>query len=526
MTFSIALLLALIVIAIILFLFEWVPTDVVALSLLVTLVLTGLLPSKQAFSGFGSDTVIMILGLLIMTASLARTGVVDLIGRSILRYTGADPTHLLLVVMIASAVLSAFMSNTASTAFFVPIVIGIAAKAKMPASKFLMPLAFSSILTSSVTLISTSTNLVISGLMTSYNLPPMGMFELAPVGIPIAMAGLLYMFFIGRRLLPNRSNPTELIEEFGLRPYLSELLILPDSPLIDKTLSESGLGQHLDLAVLRIVRDKGQYLAPRASTRLAAHDLLLVEGTREDVLKIKDTAGIEIKADVKLADPNLESEDTALVEVILLPGSSLIGRTLKNYRFRERYGLQVLGMNRHGTNVRRKMSQIPFRMGDVLLLQGHRANIAELEEDKTFRILGAVTEKRPNRKQALMAVSIFAGAVLLATFKVISLPIAFLIGTIFTFLTRCITPEEAYREVEWKAIILIASMLGLGVAMESTGAAKYLAGLLVQMSSQSEPVWLLGGFFGLTVILTQPCRIKPQRRSFFPSPSRRRCSSG
>jgi di/tricarboxylate transporter len=391
MTFQIALLLALIGVASVFFAFEWISADVVAIGLLLTLVLTGLVPARKAFAGFGSDSVIVILGLLILTAALLKTGVMELVGRFLVRYTGDRPRSLLAVIMISSAALSAFMSNTACTAFFIPIVIGVAARAKTSPSKLLLPLAFCSILSSSVTLISTSSNLVVSGLMTTAGLAPMGMFELAPVGIPITIAGLVYMYFLGGRLIPNRAAPVELLESFGVRPYLTEILILPDSGLVGKTLEESGLGLDLDLNVLQVVRDKDRRLAPAGRLTLRANDVILVEGVREEILKIKDTSGIEIKADVKLSDPNLQTEDTALVEVILLLRSPLIGRTLKKAGFRERYGLQVLALNRHGKNVLRKISQVVLRLGDVLLVQGHKSNISALEEDRSFRILGAVS---------------------------------------------------------------------------------------------------------------------------------------
>jgi di/tricarboxylate transporter len=505
MTLEIALLILIILLAVVFFCLEWVAADVIALAVLLSLILIpGLLPADQAFAGFGSDTVILILGLLIMTAALLRTGLMDLVARGIIRYTGDHPTRLLLVIMVAAAGLSAFISNTAATAFFVPIVMGLATRAKVSPSKFLLPLAFSSILTSSVTLISTSTNIVISGLMPRFGLEPMGMFELAPVGIPIAIVGLTYMALIGRKMIPNRANPEELLEDFGVRPYLSEIIILPTSYLVGKTLAESALGRDLDLTVLRLVREKNQHLVPGANTVLQAGDILLVEGKSDEILKIKDTAGIEIKADIKATDPNLQSKDVGLVEAILLPKSPLIGRTLKGLRFRERYGLQVLGINRHGENIRRKLSEAPLRMGDVLLLQGPKANIAALESDNTFRILGKVVENRPNRRRARIALAIFVGSLALGTTQLVPFAVAMLLGVIGVFLTRCITPEEAYREVEWKAIILIGSMLGLGAAMEHTGTAKYLAGVIVDTVGRADPFWLLTGFFFLTVLLTQP----------------------
>ena len=504
MTFEIALLLGLITIAVVFFSFEWVPADVIALGLLLALMLTGLLPPQKAFAGFGSETVIMILGLLIMTAALLKAGVVDIVGRLILRRLGKGVNLLLLALMVSVASLSAFISNTAAAAFFVPVAIGIAAKAGMSPSRLLMPVAFAAILTSSVSLISTSTNMVVSGLMTNAGLKPMGMFELAPVGIPIAIVGLAYMFFIGRYSIPNRGEPGDLIEGFGIRSYLTEVLVLPDSPLAGKALAETGLGADLDLNVLRIVRNKDQYLLPRANMTMQAGDVLLVEGPREEILKVKDTAGIEIKPDIKLSDPNLRSEDTALVEALVVPKSPLIGRTLRGLRFRERHGLQVLGLNRHGKNMLSKLSRISLRVGDVLLIQGRKSNIPALNEEGMFSILGEIEEKRPNRMRAVRTGIIFCGALALATFDVVSLPVAMLLGAFCTFAARCVSPTDAYREVEWRVVILIASMLALGEAMTTTGTAQYLAELVANSTAGLHPLWLLSGVFLLTIVLTQP----------------------
>ena len=509
MTWEIGLLLGIIALAVVLFSLERISPDVVGLGLVVLLSVTGLLPKERAFEGFGSDTVITILGLLILTAALLRTGVMDIVSRIILKYTGNNPIHLVGVIMCTAAGLSAFISNTAATAFFIPLVIGIAQRAKISPSKLLMPLAFSSILSSSVTLISTSTNLVVSGLMSQAKLKPMGMFELAPVGIPIAIVGLLYMFFIGRRLIPLRGQEGDLMADFGMRPYLSELVILPSSTFVGKNLSDAAFRRDMDLNVIQVIRNKKEVLLPRPDLVLQEGDVLLVEGKTEHLLKIKDTAGIDIKADVKLSDPTLETKDATLVEVILMPKSPLIGRTLKGYRFRERYGLQVLGLNRHGENIRRKLSQAPLRMGDMLLVQGSSDNITALQEENVVKILNAVREERPHRSRARRAILIFVGVLALGSIKVggiqlLSFPLAMILGSVLVFLTRCITPEEAYREVEWKAVILIGSMLALGVSMQETGAAAYLAKVITRFAGHAGPFWLLTGFFALTVLLTQP----------------------
>lgn len=501
-TFQIAVLLGLILVALVLFSFDWISSDVVALGLVLALIVTQLLTPDEAFAGFGSETVIMILGLLIMTSALEKTGVVDLVGRAILRYAGKSVTGLLALTMLGCAFLSAFISNTASAAFFLPIVMGIAAKARMSPSRLLLPMAFASILTSSVTLISTSTNLVINGLLANSGLQPMGFFELSPVGIPIAVAGLLYMFFIGRFLVPERAPAGGLLEQFGIRSFVTEVLVLPTSPLVGKTVHESNFGRDMDLSVIRIVRDSDRYMWPRRDLVLQAGDVLLVEGARPDVLKVKDTTGIEIRPDVELSDPDLHSDDASLVEALVVPNSRLVGRTLRGVRLREHYGLQVLGLNRHGQNVLAKLSRVTLHVGDVLLLQGRTTGLARMVDDGLVSVLQGVAEKTGKRPKAWRAMAIFVISLVLAASNLVPLAVAVLAGAFAVFAAGCIEPADAYRDIDWRVVILIACMLAVGRAMLKTGAATYLAGLVATVGFT--PGLLLAAFFLLTVALTQP----------------------
>jgi di/tricarboxylate transporter len=368
----------------------------------------------------------------------------------------------------------------------------------------LMPMAFAAILASSMTLVSTSTNIVVSGLMTQAGLPPIEMFELTPVGIPVLAVGLLYMFFFGQRLIPVRPTPQTLTDIFGLRPYLAELRIAPDSALIGKTLAESGLGRNFDLMVLAIIQKGVRRLDPSANTKLRADDTLLVEGSSDSILKIKDIAGIDIQADAKFSDADLQGDGMGLAEVVLLPRSPFIGRTPKSLKMRERYHIQVLAINRRTRLVRSKIADTRLQLGDVLLVQGTPNQIAALQTENAFDVLGVMDAQRFNRGQALTVIGIFAGAFLLGSMKIVSLPVAMLLGAFLVFVTRCITPDEAYRQVDWKVLILIGSMLGLGVAMQSTGTAEFLANRLTVLVATWNPLWLLTGFFALTVLLTQP----------------------
>ncbi len=504
MTLPIILLLVILAIALLLFWFEWISPDVTALGVLLALIILGLVPLDQAFAGFGSDTVMLLLGLLIMTAALMRTGVVEVVSRKFLQFTSKNPASLLPATMLAVALLSAVINNTAAAAFFLPVILGLSQRSSVSASRLLMPMAFAAILASSMTLVSTSTNVVVSGLMTQAGLPPIGMFELTPVGVPVLAVGLVYMLFFGQRLIPERPAPETLTETFGLRPFLAELRIAPDSPLAGSTLAQSGLGRDFDLMVLAILRDEKRQLDPSADAMLQAGDKLLAEGSSEAILKVKDIPGIDIQADAKFSDDDLQGEVLRLAEVVLLPRSPFIGRTPKALQLRERYQIQVLAINRRTGVIRSKIAETRLELGDVLLVQGNQKQIAALQAENAFDVLGVMNAQRFNRQQAWLVMGIFVGALLLASLKLVPLPAAMLLGALLVFVTRCITPDDAYRQVDWKVLILIGSMLGLGVAMQSTGTAEFLADRLTALAGSWNPLWLLTGFFALTVLLTQP----------------------
>ncbi|MCB0182991.1 MAG: anion permease, partial [Caldilineaceae bacterium] len=308
-------------------------------------------------------------------------------------------------------------------------------------------------------------------------------------------------------------------EEMGNRLYITEVIVLPNSPLIGKTLTEAGLGHDLDITVLRIIfRDPpsadrysvtptARRLTPRQGRHLRAGDILQVEGEREALLNSKATMGLELREDLQKNTPEVEPESLQLVEVLILPRSPLIGETLTRHRFRERYGIQVLAIYRHGETLQRKLSQVPLQVGDVLLLQGEREQLRTLptlEEQEIFHVLNAVHEEAYQWNKAPIAIVAFVAALAAVGLNLLALPVAVLLAVLVVFLTRCISVEEAYRRVEWRALVLIGSMLALGVAMEQTGTAMYLADQIVRWSANADPRWLLTAFFVLAVVLTQP----------------------
>ena len=505
MTAQIAIVLSLLLIALVLFSIERIPIEVVALLLVMSLVLANTLTAADAFAGFGNDIVITIAGLFILTGGLAKTGVIDLVGRRLHRTAGDSEFRIVMLIMFAAALCAAVMKNTTTTAMFLPVVLGIAARRKISPSKLLMPLAFGAILGGTCTLIGTSTNLAVSGALPRYGIQPFTMFELTKVGVVIVGVGMLYMLLLGLRLLPWRKSAESLTDEYLIRQYMTEVIVLDDSPLIDKSLAEARLGDELDLTVLGILRGQEQYrVAPYPAEKIRPDDLLLVQGRVEDILKVKAEAGIEIKADFELSDSLFEGKDTELFEAMVARGSDFLGRTLKRLDFRQRYGLVVLAINRHGVNLLSKISRVRLRFGDVLLLQGNREQVERLAADGQILLLEEVSEKQARPEKRRWALLAFAVFLFFSLTHLVPLPIAVLFGVMILLASQSLRMSEVYEIIDWRLLILIACMMSFGVAMEQTHADQYLADLIVSATGHYGPTAVLAGFFLMTVALTQP----------------------
>jgi di/tricarboxylate transporter len=523
MTQPIATVLVLLLVALVLFATEKIPIDIVTILLVIGLVLTGTLDVSEAFAGFGNDIVITIAGLFVLTGGLVKTGVVDLVGRRLHRIAGGNEFKLTTLVMFTAAACASVMKNTTTTAMFVPVVLGIAHRARVQPSKLLMPLAFGAILGGTCTLIGTSTNLAVSGALAKLGrngelaaqygvsreaLAPFTMFELTPVGIAIVAVGMLYMLALGLRLLPARGlGDQSLVDQYQMREYISEVIVLEDSPLVGKTLAEGNLREMLDLTVIGILRGKQGRLPPRGEEVLQAGDLLLVQGRMEDILRVKDEAGIEIRPDFELTPGDIARSGGDLYEVMVLRGSDLNGRTLRTLNFRDRYDLTVLAINRHGMALLTKLSTVTLRFGDVLLVQGEKASVERLTADGHVLMLeGETGGRRERADKRIWAVLAF---VVFLSFSVLHLPqvplaVAVLFGVLILLASRAVVLQEVYDLIDWRLIVLIAGMISFGTAMEKTHADQYLADIIVNNFSSYGGLAVLAGFFAMTVALTQP----------------------
>lgn len=522
MTQPIAIVLVLLLIALVLFATERIPIDIVTILLVIGLILTGTLNASEAFAGFGNDIVITIAGLFVLTGGLVKTGVVDLVGRRLHRIAGGNEFKLTTLIMFTAAGCASVMKNTTTTAMFVPVVLGIAQRARVQPSKLLMPLAFGAILGGTCTLIGTSTNLAVSGalaklgqneeLLQRFNLgpgplAPFTMFELTPVGIAIVVVGMLYMLLLGLRLLPARGAADSLVEQYGIRQYISEVVVVKGSPLAGKTLEEGNLSEMLDLTVIGIIRGTQGRLPPRGEEVLQVGDLLLVQGRMEDILRVKDEAGIEIRPDFEFQPHDLEAGDVELFEVMILRGSEMTNRTLRSLNFRDRYDLTVLAINRHGMALLTKISTVTLRFGDVLLVQGTKDSVERLTSDGHVLLLEeALKGERERAGKRWWAVAAFG---VFLCFSVLHLPqvplaVAVLFGVLILLASRALHLREVYELIDWRLIVLIAGMISFGTAMEKTKADQYLADIIVNNFQSYGGLAVLAGFFALTVALTQP----------------------
>jgi len=484
MTTQIATVLALLLVAVILFCIERIPIEIVALLLVIALVLTKTLSASEAFAGFGNDIVITIAGLFILTGGLAKTGVIDAVGRRLHRTAGDSEFRITALIMFAAALCAAVMKNTTTTAMFLPVVLGIASRRGISPSRLLMPLAFGAILGGTCTLIGTSTNLAVSGALPRYGIEPFTMFELTRVGVAIVGVGMLYMLMLGRRLLPRGVPTQSLTEQYHVRQYTTEVIVLDDSPLIGKTLAEARISDELDLTLLGIVRGDEQFRIAPPKEKIKASDLLLVQGRVEDIIRVKSEARIEIKSDFTLSDSLLEGKDVELFEAMVPRGSDLLGSTLKSLDFQRRYQLVVLAINRHGVNLLSKISRLKLRFGDVLLMQGNRQHVESLAAGGRILLLEEVSNKqlRPEKRQwAILAFGVF---VFFSLTQIVPLPIAVLLGVMILLASQSLQVSEVYEIIDWRLIVLIACMMSFGLAMEKTRADHYLADLIVKATGE------------------------------------------
>ncbi|WP_395848521.1 SLC13 family permease [Cystobacter fuscus] len=499
------------VIAIALLSIDRIPIEVSSLAIIVLLVLSGLVTPREALSGFSSDTAIFIFTLLALTQGLSATGVMQIVGRRLLSLSRFNPRVFIVMMLVAVCAFSSVASNTAVTAAFLPVVTAASTQARVAPRRLLMPMAFSSMLGGTIFLFGTSTNLVVSAALEQVGLERIGFAELAPVGLPLAIVGIIAVLVLVWRFLPERGAEGG-ERTLTQREYVTEAVLTPGSRLVGKELRyvTEGLG----IPVRGLVRD-GVTLPPEPREVLVAQERLIIAGGLDDILRVKDLRSIGLSADLRI--PEGQRQAYTLVEVSVPPTSALAGRSLRDIRFAERYGLVALAIHRHPTlqsthqhlslmgslKGRDAMKNLPLAVGDLLLLGGPEKRVRELAGDEELTVLGSVEYQRPRYRRAVLSVCIFASTVVIAGLRITSPAIAGLAGLVVMVAVGCVDTRTAFR-VDWRVVIMIGALLTLGLAMEKNGVGEFLAQGVIPLVGVVGPRGVLCVLMIATVLLSVP----------------------
>jgi di/tricarboxylate transporter len=480
--------------AVVLFVVDRWRYDLVALAALLTLAVTGVIPANQVFSGFGHSAVITVAAILMVSAGLASSGVVDRLARVALRFA-RTPVQLVVVLTSLVTLASAFMNNVGALALFLPVAVRAARETGTRVSIVLMPLAFGSLLGGMTTLVGTPPNLLISAERERLIGKPFGMFDFSPAGSVVAIAGVAFISLLGWRLLPRREGGSR-EELLRLQEYSVELRVPPGSTLVGKdlrALREFGT----EVVVVSLVRGDERFLAPARNTRIAADDRLISEIDPRKLEEFLDLAGLELAGSKKLGTEGgeLESEQVSLVEAVVRARSILVGSTAVEVGLRDRHGVNLLAVSRAGARLTSLLRDVRFEPGDVILIQCRTDHLPDALASLTLLPLADRRLELGSRRRPLLAIGIFGAAIGALVAGLVSAEVAFVTAAFLMVVTGVLPLREAYRAVEWPVLVLLGAMIPVGGALESSGAAATLARHLVDLG-ESLPIWAV-----LTIVL-------------------------
>lgn len=502
--------------------------DLVALMALLAFVVVGILTPVEALAGFSNSVVIMIAGLFVVGAGILRTGLAGMAGNLLLKWSGDSELKLFILLLVIVAAVGAFMSNTGTVALMLPIVVSIAMSIKVSPSKFLMPLSYIASMSGLMTLIASPPNLIVSQILEEYGYEKLGFFTITPIGIIATITVILYLVIVRNILLPKEQNnsqsdagyklsPKKIAREYALEDKMFRVVVPESSPLIDKALAELKLPAKYHIYVMKIQRRASEGINLLAMTYqemagptsiIHANDVLYIQGLAPDVenFVLDNSLLLEMMTDKDLKD--LISKKIGVAEVLLTPSSRLIGESVSKSGFRERYNVNILGINRKGTYLLQDMAQQKLRFGDAILVQGAWEEIDMLSrETQDVVVIG-----QPREQAGLAAASgkaWIAGLVMLLVvglmvFEVFDAVIAVLIGAVLMIITGCLrNMDDAYGKMNFESIVLVAAMLPMATALEKTGGMTILSNAIIDLLGGFGPYGVLMGVYALTVVFGQ-----------------------
>ncbi|MFM8299866.1 MAG: SLC13 family permease, partial [Microcystis aeruginosa] len=501
--------LTVLVVALVAFVAEWLPVDLTALSVAIVLILLGLVTPEEGIAGFSNSATVTVMAMFVLSAGITRTGVIQVVRDRLLVWGGKNPHQQVFVLGALVGPISAFINNTAVVAIFLPIVEDWCKKQKISPSKLLIPLSYATVLAGMITVVGTSTNILASGISAKLGYGQFSLFQFTALGVVTFLAGLIYLAIFAPKLLPDRKSSTGefLDDDYGSKVYLSEVIISPRSNLIGQTLSQSGLQRKFDFDVLELIRNKVHLPQPLADKVLNAGDILIVHSSREELLKIKDERGLEIFADLKFQKGDIESAITTgeekLAEVLILSNSRLIGTTLKDLKFRQRYNATVLAIRRGSELLQGRLGKIPLKFGDLLLVQGPKQSFIGLQTTRELLVLEEKDIESLRKDKGIIALMITLLVIIIAAFDIQPILVTSLVGVVLMVITGCLKPGEVYGSIRWDIIFLLAGLIPLGTAMDNSGTTKWLADNLLAIGGHLSGFWILVFFYLITSFLTE-----------------------
>jgi di/tricarboxylate transporter len=509
MTWEIALIYLLLVAALVSFALEKIPADVTALSLMSILLVTGLLSPEDALQVFSNPAPLTVGAMFILSAALEKCGAIDLLAHNLEKLARLPYAVFLAVMMLVVAVVSAFINNTPVVVVFMPVIVSLARKMNVPASKLLIPLSFAAILGGTCTLIGTSTNILVASIGEKGGEAPFRMFEFAAVGVPVMAIGMLYLVVFGRRILPVRETLTSILSEEERREFITEAFVQPDSPHIGKTLKEAGLIGRLGVRVIEVIRNGVVLRTALVDLRLQEGDRMVLACRPSGIAHTKQLQGIDFVAEQGLGLEQIAAHEGLLVEGVIGPNSELIGHTILEANFRQRYRVIILALHRRGKNVRDKLATLRLEFGDTLLMLGTEGAVSNLRNSADIMLIDRPAVPTESRRHLMPVVLAGIGAVVgVSALGFARIEIAAFIACTAFFLLGAVRPKEGYASIQWNILFLIFAMLGMGIAMERTGAAAWLSQSSLALvdtfvAPEIRPLVMLACIYLVTTVLTE-----------------------
>jgi di/tricarboxylate transporter len=477
--------------------------DITAIGIVVVLMLTRILTPLEAVAGFANPAVITVGAMFLMSKALIRTGSVEFIAERVARWSGHNLTLAMLIILSIVAVASAFVNNTPVVVLFIPVVLSTCCQFNFSPAKFLIPVSYASILAGTCTLIGTSTNIIVSDLSMEYGLAEMGMFELSKVGVPIAVAGLLFLIVAAPKLLPDMANPSCELKK-GTKKYLAEFAVTRKSKLIGKNPHGSFSGRYPGIEFLEVIRHSHVYYPSRDRVEIEPHDLVLVKGSANDLMEIVGSNDVKLPSSDLNGDITTSTTESLVVELIIPPQSSLRGQRLIDSRLMRYPDFHILAVQRSGLHYTEKqILDIRLKVGDMVLVRLPWEMLDQFRGNPDFILVEDVHHEIIEKKKAKLAALIFAGVVTAASTGLADIMVCAVTGAFLMLITGCLQIRDAYRALQGDVLVLIAGTIALGAAMQKTGASALYAESFLALFNHLPPVFIVSGFILLTSLGTQ-----------------------